>query len=530
MAVNRREFPVPPAGVQVLGEDDSALSTDRKYSQGLFRQVRNYHLGFNGAVKRQGMRAYRAIGDTPIDAGHAVQSLHVYDFAGTRRLVALCNGALYYWAGTAWTDITGTLTFGSDSEDRLRATMFNDGSSSYLVGCDGANQLWKWDGTASPATGLGGTPPGCAKGVAQFQGRLFVIGTDASPTEVVYSDDGTIDTWGSGQLFHCFRSSEGMALAAHSQDALIAFHRHGWARITFNYVETGLVDSYFTQVPVGDNGLVGPDAYVTFHGSTYYASDDGIHRISDPTQMDKLISGPIESYWRGLILTRKKYIQAFAGGQWDEVVFLVSDTDSSTMDAAIVYNPAIAQHHADAGWTIYDNPGGYMRVNCGVTWRDANEQQITLLGGYDGVVYEAWGSDEYPTSYTDGEQPVPSVLLTGFLDLGANAWVKGLRALQMDWRLASDVAFTIKVYGSNWAPTIANTSTVVGGGEDSIGVDFKFDESYFAASEGVQDYELDGIDGSARFFQAELREANTGGPHTYNGMRFMFLPERKGII
>ncbi len=530
--IERYAYPVPPRGIPILGQNDTDLLTHKQYWQGIIRQVKNYHLGVYGTTKRQGSQAYQAIGATYMygSGSTPVQSLVAWDWSGTRYLVGVCGGHLLYWNGSAWTDITGALTINSGANNRVRWAMFNNGSTKYLVGSDGTNPLFKWDGTASPATVLGGTPPTKARGIAEFQGRLFVIGTDSADTATEYSDDGTIDSWSGGQLFHCFRNSEGMAHVRHSDELLLAFHRQSWAQIEFKYVDTGLVDSYFAQTPMGGNGMVSPDAAINYLGRTYFASDEGIFSIqaSDAgTLYDKHISRPINTFWKGLQLTRKQYITCLAGGPWQEVVFLVSKTDTDELDAAAVYNPAVAAFHENAGWTIFDNPGGKMKFNCGVVYRDSSERRITLLGGYDGIVYEAWGTDEYPTSYADGTNAITSTLQTGYLTCGLDEWIKGLRAIQFDALINEDRNFTLTVYGINYGVAFSDTTLAVGGGGAMIGVDFTFDVSYFAA-EGAQDFEIE-VNGSSRAFQATLTESSTGVPHSFYGMRLMYKPERKAI-
>lgn len=533
MAINRQAFPVPPKGVPILGMNDIDLLTSKQFWQGMMRRCVNYHLGVNGVTKRMGHQLYQAIGGIYVGGTGTtpVQSYAAWDWAGTRYLVAVCGGKLYYWNGSTWADISGALTLNSGANSRFRWTMFHNGSTAYLCGSDGTNALFKWDGTSSPAVVLGGTPPTKAMGLSEFNGSLFVLNTDGGPTATEYSDSGVVDTWSSGQLFHCFRQSEGMGLIKHTDDLLLVFHRQSWAKNYFKYVDTGLVDSYYAQDPGGQNGLVSPDALVNYLGRTYYASDEGIFEIysaSDGTLQERHISRPISGTWRGLQLARKQYITCFAGGPWQEVVFLVSEVDTDECDAALVYNPAIAQYHANAGWTVFEGTGGKQKFNCGIVYRDSSERRLVLVGGYDGATYEAWGTDQYPTSYTDRTSPITSTLQTGYIDCGLEAWIKGLRAIQCDLLVNEDRNFNFLIYGSNYGISMASTSEAVGGGGDMIGVDFVFDESYFAV-EGVQDFETNAIDQSARFFQVQISESSTGTPHSFSGLRFMFTPERKAI-
>ena len=535
MAIKRYPFPIPPNGSPFLGENNRDGLTHKVYSHGFMRRLRNYHLGFDGITKRQGAQAYQATGAAPVQAGYAVQSLGVHETLGTRTLVAVAYGRLFANSGTGtwpWADITpDAFSFASAADTRLRYAMFYSGTTWYLIGTDGSSALFKWDGdSGNKAVALGGTPPSKARAIATFMGRLFALNTDAGPTILEYSDDGTIDAWASGQYLHCDRGSEGMALANHGRSVLLVFHRHSWHRLEFLYVDTGLADSYFVNYYGGEEGCISPDGVCHYQGVTYFASDDGIFRIVDPSRGAECISGAIDGVWKRLIGSRMANVQIFPRGRgFNEIVVLVSQTDTSHCDTALVYNPGLRAYHRDAGWTIFDSQSGSLDFSCGLAWQNDDGDGITLLGGYDGVVYEAWGNDEYNTGYTDIGQPIYSDIQTGFLDFGQPDMIKGLRSLQADMMAYGDRTFNFAAYGVNQTPAIIDSEVGVGASgamfDDGVST---FDVSYFA-TDGLVDFEWDGIDSSGRLFQFQMTEHSEERPHAITGMRAMYALERRAF-
>lgn len=533
-----RPFHVPPEGEPFLGEFGYGSLTDKRYALGYLRKCRNYHLGLEGMLKREGERPYRAIGDVHVagTGSTAVQSLVVHDWDLARTLLALCGGNLKYWNGSSWATVTGALAFSSSQNDRLRTVMFNNGSSTYLVGAQGGQQLFKWDGTSSNAAALSGTPPTRAVGIAEFQGRIFVCNTDAGETATEFSDDGTVDSWSAGQVFHASRKSPAIGFANHSENLLLLFHRESWHYIEYQYVDAGIADSYFKRGFGGNKGAISPDGIVTHRNRTYFAADDGIYEIINP-QLGRdqggwrYISRGIEPFWKSLRKDRKPYIQAFERGApfQNEIVFFVSKDSTSKHDHAIVYNSEVGRYKKDAGFTIFENASGFMQYNCGVNFIDGNGENITLLGGYDGYVYEAWGSEEYSTGYKDkgtNGGAVQTTALSGYLDCGRSAWIKGLRAFQGDLQLYNARNFDLTIYGSNQQVALAEPTVAAGSGGDVLG-EFLFGGSLLAA-DGISDFEEE-IDGSARYFQWQLQENSTERPHSLSATRLMHVMERIGI-
>ena len=203
MSSDWKSFQLPLRGGILRGENNIDALTKDIFQTGWFSRVRNYHIK-NGFQKREGTQAWQG-NSTAQNGSNAVQSLAMYDWSGTRHLIAVSNGNLYRNNSGLWSNITGALTIASGADRQLRWCQFHDGTNAEILGTDNVNTPFKWTGSGNGAI-LGGTPPTQASDIAEFQGRVWAINTDAGATAVEYSDDGTEDSWSAGQLFHCTRA------------------------------------------------------------------------------------------------------------------------------------------------------------------------------------------------------------------------------------------------------------------------------------------------------------------------------------
>jgi len=521
----------------LLGENGIDALTKPVYEKGVMRRCRNYHLGVNGSKKREGTQRYQA-NTTAMNGTEDVQSFAMYKWSGTRHLIGVAGGKMYRENSGAWTEIGSALTMTSGPDNSYRWTQFHDGTNANLIGTDGTNTPFKWNGSGNAAV-LSGTPPTKAMDVEEFEGRVFAINTDAGPTITEFSDDGTEDSWGSGQAFHCSRASDGVALVKHTDSVLLAIHEESIHAIRFNFVETGLGNSYFIRDLVdGAHGSISKTSCINHRGWTYFVASDGIYRIPPAGAENQLpppaeyISRPIEHFWRELNVTRIKYISAFARGRpWNEVVFLCTTGTNTQHNAVVVFNTEIAELYGpEVAWTIFDSVSGYHKYNCGIDWQDSSDRHITMLGGYDSVAWEAWGNGQYSTGYKDGGsvgQSITSELTTGYLACNMPSWTKGLRQFEFDMEIQGGRDFTLIVYGTNDATaSVTKTSTVDAAG-DALTTSFTFGSSFFAV-DGVVDHAIE-VNQSSRYFQASITEAAAAQPHSLHNMRLMHVPEFIGV-
>lgn len=517
-----------------LGMDDREGITSPVFARGFLSALYDYHIiGMGRLLKRRGSQPWQGNGDA-VNGANAIQRLWHYRFEGTSKLVAACNGGLFYDNGGSWSDISGTASFSSSANAIYRFTHFRDDSTSWLIGTDGSNNLFKCvPGTTAAAPMATTAPyPTKARDVTEFMGRLFVINTDAGPHQVEFSDDGSVTLWNAlNNIPGGPRRSEGIGLSKHTDESLLVFFRDTVFRIVPLDRAAGDYASeiFFAFRPVDQTrGAIATGSIITSKmGYTYFASDEGIFRIRDPQRPAEYLSEGLKGLWAGLNKSRLPYIQAFERGEpWNEVVFLVSDGASTQHDLALVYNPVIASlfRSNSVGWSVFRSDTGDLKYNCGVNYKNADSKDITLLGGYDGVVDEAWGDANYPTGNRDNANGlVVSELKTGLLDLGYD----GLKRIVDPWmeiQTTDEIEFLLRATGIGETPNLT-MSREVGSVGDQLSISFVFDQSAFAASSPGQMKFLGRP--KSRSFQFTLTESGDREPHEIH--RFILPHKRQGL-
>ena len=513
----RESYRLPRRGYGWHGIHERAGLIDEVYAAGYLYKCRNYHLiGRGRLLKRKGSQIYIA---TVVVDGQPIQSLHMSEFGSTANLLALCNGKLKFYNGTDWTDATGSLTFASGADNKMRVTQIRQGTDLYVVGtAPGSNRPWKWNGSGAATTLTDATTKGpqWAVDIVQFQGRLWALNTSNGQTLLEFSDDGMATDWSSGQYMHCTRETPGVGLIAHGQKALLVFHQNSIHRITYDYTTT----EPWVQQPLTENlGAVSTYSLVHSKGVSYFAATDGFYRIRSPNSAPEYIGYPIEESWGGLNASRLSYIEGFERGEpWNEVVWLASKAGSSTHNIAFIWNTELED------WTIFDSPYSNFSFNCGTNFKHSTGKQVTLLGGYTGYVNSAWGDDNYDTGNLDGGATgavIDSEIQTGMLDFGYEG-IKRLKEIWVDAVILTTRNFTMEIVGLSEG-TIVQDSTSVGTSGNRLSIDFYLDTSRLAASNAPTQARLI-AKARSRMFQFRLTEQDTGDPHTVNALTFKWLP------
>lgn len=443
----------PYTVTEFRGMHDQASPLDHKefVRNGYLSVVENYHLD-RGMRKRQGHRAFTA---NPISAGDPVQGLAMYQWDTTRELIGLANGQLKQRAGDNWNSITGALVLPTAASARLRTCQFHDGADEYIIGCTGAgtNPPFAWSG-AGNATAIGGagTPPAFAADCAEFKDFLFFINTPAGPYALQHGGYGVLNDWPlNNNLIDCTRSSIGVGLIEHGQEVLLAFYQHSIHRITFNYDNTGTANYFAHAVVDGTVGTSSRDSIVGRDGYTYFAGGPrgifrGFYRIGDPRRRAQYLSEPIEGFLsRTTRSAANQVVVLTRGSQQNEVIWLMPIDGSSDLNAAAVFNTQ------KEGWSIFTGLNNALHFNAGGLWVDTNGEDVTLVGGYDGSVFEAWGDDQHSTGFADDTEDIRCEFLGGFTNMGANR-VKGIREAWMDIETTAAKNFLGRVDVSASAP------------------------------------------------------------------------------
>lgn len=549
----RQHVRLPDRSRGFLGENNADGLTDPIYQSGALREMRNYHqVGRGRLQKRQGWEPY--VTSTPTGAAHGIQSLMHFQFDNASHLMATAQGKIYKLNGTSWTNLTGSLSLSASEDRHVRSTMFNNNTNSFLVATDNNGPMWSWDGSAGTVTAM----PTVTKSsdVKAFRNRIFAINLPNRPTGTKWTDINSYNEWTDGNVLDCSRESHGVALASHSADVMLVFHRRSIHAMRHD--PTAHMYFYPTLVD-GSRGCVARGSVVTYEGRTYFADDDGIYVIGDPNRPAKYLSRAIEGYWNKLNKSRLSEIVGFSRGEpWSEICWLVSTSTSGVPNAVLIYNPTMASLYGEEfGWTIFDSTtSGALPFTCGVDYEDASKVHHTLFGTSRGLIAKAFGNDENQTQFTDGKYTdangdystsgagtnVRSVLTTGLLDLGYEG-TKGLRETWLDLEIATDTQFNISVNGIE-EDLATTTETTVGSSGMMLG-DIQYDQSgdpvldddgefipvagqasfmlgeSFLVGSGTAQEQFQ-TEGSSRYFQFGITEENVNQPHTVSGIHFLF--------
>lgn len=128
-------------------------------------QIFNCFIDNRGISKRSGYTAYVA---TRIDGAAAGTGIFYTPFTTGATVVATAGTKVAYKNGSAWTDITGSVTLTADKV--MQFAMANNN----LVGCNGTNPAWYWSGTGNATTLSGSNIPTAPTSLAEYHGRLFL--------------------------------------------------------------------------------------------------------------------------------------------------------------------------------------------------------------------------------------------------------------------------------------------------------------------------------------------------------------------
>ena len=481
-------------------------------------KLRQYQLiGWGRVKKRYGYQSYitpKINGDAP------GQGVAVHKVGTTYNLVAVAGNAIKAMDKTnnTWIDITGTATLTEGQDTLMRWGRFNDGTTQWLLGCNGVDEPIIWDGNTANAVQTLRTKDGSlsAAGVANvvgfdtFHGYPLLL----NYAGLKYPGYGTLGYGTGGGEIEMGRGSRPLALHRHSKDVALVFYDEEIYRVEFNPHE----GSTWRVLPVEDSEpCISRSSIVTKDGVTYYAGARGIHALKNAHGPSIFVGREIEAFWQALNQSRLPYVsRVIRGAPWNEVVWLVSFGGSTTHDAQIVWNTQLK------GWSIWPRSGtdGKNEFNCGASWPDANGIPRTIVVDYNGRAWEAWGHQYSNSGYTDDGAVIESEFETGFLDYG---WpgVSHTRALILDIEAQSSKSFTLHAETMEKNPLVKTFTAGTGGEELDVG--FMLDETVLSEFTTTHAYTKVNQDG--RYMKIKLTESATDPPHVIAGFN---LPHKNG--
>jgi len=279
-----------------------------------------------------------------------------------RKLIAVfSDGAAYYWNGSSFAGIgkTGLNT----SAPTLFATCVN-----YMVGMNGVDAPWKYDGTTVSALA---NAPATGKVPVLHAEKLFCI-TDAGT--IMWSDSFAPESW-PGVNVEKFDVGDGdqlTALFSYGLNKLLVCKR----RRIFYLVGTSL-DDFRSACVEGKHGVVGPRAGIVIDPYFYYISDDGIFRWDDLKSVD-LTSGTIPQTWANVNKAALSGAVAGYNRAYNCLWFHVPEGASTVNNMVLVFDLT------SQSWWVFRG----ISASCMVDYDDGNAMHVYTGHATQGYVVE----------------------------------------------------------------------------------------------------------------------------------------------
>lgn len=313
------------------------------------------------------------------------------------RYVVVTDGTKVFWLnGVSWTDITGGVVMSPGSTTLVSFVQFNN----LLIGFDGTNAPWTWDGAAGSISVLAGTPPVGNMGIV-WQNRYFIAGVGTARTRLYYSEIGDPTVWGASAYVDVPSPYDGDEITglAILYGNLIVFKRHSVYIIQGDSPSNFVVSKTNAAV-----GCVSPYSVISVDNLVYFVSDKGLYALN--LSNTKQICYKVEPRYNSAVTNQlasgltKNRIQAAHYRYRNEIWMMVdaSAAGQDTHDRTIVHNynvvdkngdPAVSEHYKVAGevasYTVTLNTNDFIDFNDG-GFRSAQLTAGTYIMGSSSAV------------------------------------------------------------------------------------------------------------------------------------------------
>lgn len=189
------------------------------------------------------------------------------------RYVVVTDGTKVFWLnGVSWTDITGAVSMSPAASTLVSFQSMNN----LLIGYDGKNAPWTWDGVAGSISLLAGTPPVGNIGIL-WQNYWFVAGVGTARARLYFSAVGDPSTWPAINFIDVPSPYDGDPITglAILYGNLIVFKRNSIYIIQGTDPTTFVVSKTNSAV-----GCVSPYSVVAVENLVYFVSDKGLYALN----------------------------------------------------------------------------------------------------------------------------------------------------------------------------------------------------------------------------------------------------------
>jgi hypothetical protein len=236
-------------------------------------EAQNVYFNADGGVNKRGgwtRLVVAAVGTTSNLIG-VYQAAWVNTGTVTRKVIATDGVKIFWLNGTAWTEITGALTMTTADNTIVSFIQMNN----LLIGYDGKNAPWKWDGAAASASALAGTPP-TGNIATVWQNRMWWAGT-ALPTRLYYSAAADPESYPATGYIDVPSAYDGEAITglAILYGNLIIFKRY-----SIYILQGSDPDNFILSKTNSSVGCVSPYSVVSVDNLVYFVSDKGLYAMN----------------------------------------------------------------------------------------------------------------------------------------------------------------------------------------------------------------------------------------------------------
>lgn len=237
------------------------------------RTAKNCHFLGKGINKRAGWTklATAAVGTANALTG-VFQGSWVSGGVVTRKVLATDGITVFWLNSTTWTDITGALTLTAPATAVVSFVQMNN----LVIGYDGTNAPWKWDGATAAIAALGGSPPTGNIAIV-WMNRLFWAGVGTAQTRLYYSEIGDPENNPAANYLDVPSAYDGDPITGLSilYGNLIIFKRNSI------YILTGDAPSNFVLSKTNSSvGCVSPYSIAPVGNLVYFVSDKGLYAMN----------------------------------------------------------------------------------------------------------------------------------------------------------------------------------------------------------------------------------------------------------
>lgn len=377
----------------------------------------------------------------------------------TYYVVATDGVDVYHWDNVnTWVKITGGVTLTPAANTIVSFVQMNN----LLIGYDGKNQPWSWDGQAASITSLAGAPIGNIAIV--FNNQLYWSGIAATPTTNIGSNIGDPTTYGTNFTFLTPSAYDGDAITGYQilYGNLFIFKRNSIYIVSVN------ADGSFTQSKTNATvGCVSPYSVVFIDNLIYFVSDTGLY-AANLYQVKKVSYKVTPRYTKAVAnqlqgsLAGNRIMAAHYRTR-NEIWMAIDGTVSGQQqhDRVMTHNYDVTDQNGDPAAAEHITAGPATAPAVIADYFQSNANIVPIASFYDKFVYffsEGYAFDDNATTSTH----VAKQMVTKFFDLGDPNETKTVRSIWMQASVAGGApSFTMTIsndltstFGATIAPSV----------------------------------------------------------------------------